>query len=162
MAPGPGTPEAVPLAQLVAARGPRWVAAGPPGAVALSVAAVALASALAGRLLTPGQGPLRLLNCPLRALTGIPCPGCGTTHALLALGHGEVRAALWASPLAALGLLLLWAFGLFTLLRLAGLRQTVWLPAPSSTAQRTLRRAALLSLGANWAFVALVSHGGAQ
>lgn len=32
--------------------------------------------------------------CPFYALTGMPCPGCGGTRALMALGQGEVLTAL--------------------------------------------------------------------
>jgi uncharacterized protein DUF2752 len=38
--------------------------------------------------------------CPFRALTGLPCPFCGGTTAASQLGHGDLRAALAASPLA--------------------------------------------------------------
>lgn len=31
--------------------------------------------------------------CPFRALTGLPCPGCGMTRGFCALGDGDVRAA---------------------------------------------------------------------
>jgi hypothetical protein len=44
--------------------------------------------------------------CPWRALTGIPCPFCGGTTAAADLGHGDLRAALGASPIA-VGLLTL-------------------------------------------------------
>ena len=32
--------------------------------------------------------------CPFRALTGLPCPGCGMTRGFCALGHGDLRGAL--------------------------------------------------------------------
>lgn len=38
--------------------------------------------------------------CPLRTLTGIPCPFCGGTTAAVHLGRGDLRGALAASPLA--------------------------------------------------------------
>jgi hypothetical protein len=38
--------------------------------------------------------------CPFRALTGLPCPFCGGTTAASRLGHGDVRGALAASPIA--------------------------------------------------------------
>lgn len=44
--------------------------------------------------------------CLLRTLTGIPCPMCGGTTAAVDLGHGDLRAALGASPFA-VGLLTL-------------------------------------------------------
>ena len=32
-------------------------------------------------------------TCLWRAITGLPCPGCGMIHAWLAMAHGDVRAA---------------------------------------------------------------------
>lgn len=46
--------------------------------------------------------------CPLRLLTGIPCPACGSTTVFIEAGHGHWQAALTANPvtaLAAVGLL---------------------------------------------------------
>lgn len=42
--------------------------------------------------------------CPFRALTGLPCPGCGMTRAWISLLHGDLSAAFrfhpffWAVP----------------------------------------------------------------
>ena len=41
--------------------------------------------------------------CLLRGLTGVPCPFCGGTTALVQLGRGDLAAALRASPLVVLG-----------------------------------------------------------
>lgn len=45
---------------------------------------------------TGGQG----LPCPLRTLTGVPCPFCGMTTATVAITHGDWAAAAAANPLA--------------------------------------------------------------
>ena len=45
----------------------------------------------------------RLFVCPLRALTGIPCPLCGGTTAAISLARLDIREALLASPLAVIG-----------------------------------------------------------
>ena len=37
--------------------------------------------------------------CPLRALTGLQCPGCGGTRALHALLHGDVAGAFAFNPM---------------------------------------------------------------
>jgi hypothetical protein len=38
------------------------------------------------------------LGCPLRAMTGIPCPLCGMTRACVAAVHGHLGAALSFNP----------------------------------------------------------------
>jgi hypothetical protein len=45
---------------------------------------------------TGGQG----LPCPLRTLTGVPCPFCGMTTATVAIAHGNWAAAAAANPAA--------------------------------------------------------------
>ncbi|MEU4421470.1 DUF2752 domain-containing protein [Actinoplanes sp. NPDC024001] len=39
------------------------------------------------------------LPCPLRTLTGVPCPACGLTTAAVAFVRGEFGAAFHANPL---------------------------------------------------------------
>ena len=75
----------------------------------LTVSAAALgagALAVGAALPTADTG----LLCPFRELTGIPCPLCGGTHAIVAAGHldlGGVLAANWAWVLFALALIAL-------------------------------------------------------
>ena len=44
----------------------------------------------------PGSG----LTCVFAAVTGVPCPFCGMTHGVAALGAGDVAGAVAAHPLA--------------------------------------------------------------
>jgi Protein of unknown function (DUF2752) len=62
-----------------------------------AVAALALAN-----LHVPGR-PATV--CPLRALTGIPCPFCGGTTAAVHIGHLDLLGALRANPIAVLAAL---------------------------------------------------------
>lgn len=48
--------------------------------------------------------------CPYRALTGLPCPGCGLTRALHALLHGDPGTAFAFNPLLFVALPLLLGF----------------------------------------------------
>ena len=64
-------------------------------AAMLSTAALGCVSLGAVTSATP-DGPIL---CPFRALTGLPCPFCGTTRSLFALGHGDVAASLDFTPL---------------------------------------------------------------
>jgi hypothetical protein len=38
------------------------------------------------------------LVCPLRALTDVPCPGCGMTSVASSLAHGDVAGAVTSDP----------------------------------------------------------------
>jgi hypothetical protein len=77
---------------------------------------------LAGSLLLPllafdwVTSPQALVLCPLRAVTGIPCPSCGLTRALAHLERGHWSEALKFHPFSPLILIL--ALALFILLLL--------------------------------------------
>ena len=71
--------------------------------------------------------------CPLRTLTGIPCPVCGMTTAAIALVRGEVRGAFEANPMIfGLAALTIVAVPLLALRRLGVME----LPRPWSEARR--------------------------
>lgn len=56
--------------------------------------ALALAGAapfLAGRLLSPGGGRRRFFPCPLKLVTGIPCPMCGATRSFAYAARRDAR-----------------------------------------------------------------------
>lgn len=59
--------------------------------------------------------------CPFRLLTGLQCPGCGTTRALHELMHGHLLAAFMLNPLLLLALpFLLYAFLRYSTIALRG------------------------------------------
>lgn len=53
-------------------------------------------------LVDPNSAQSWLPGCPFHALTGLYCPGCGTTRALHALLHGNLAQAVAMNPLAVL------------------------------------------------------------
>src|SRR5262245_47866310 len=60
--------------------------------LALLAAAALPAAAFSLYLVPPGAGPFYPV-CPLYALTGLHCPGCGATRCLHALLHGDLAQA---------------------------------------------------------------------
>lgn len=56
----------------------------------------------------PGLFGVNLFPCPFKQLTGLPCPGCGMTHATAALLRGDIRGMLSCHTLAPV-FLLFWA-----------------------------------------------------
>ncbi len=96
--------------------------------------------ALAGWLLAPAlallaaavASRLGLVLCPFRLLTHLPCPGCGMTRAMLALGHGDLRAALIAHPLSPFLAIALVAWWANNVLVASGRPRLVTLPASAA------------------------------
>jgi hypothetical protein len=88
--------------------------------------------------------------CPFRTITGIPCPTCGTTHAVLALLNGRLGDAFAASPLAALAGIGFVAGGL-----LAPMWATFNWPVPDvpTPLPRWARAAIVATLLAGWAYL---------
>jgi hypothetical protein len=74
------------------------------------VTAVSLAALALANVTLPGR-PATL--CPLRALTGIPCPFCGGTTAAADVGHGNLVGALRANPVVLVGALVVVAMPAF-------------------------------------------------
>ncbi len=55
------------------------------------------------------QNVVRLPVCSFRALTGLPCPGCGLTRSMLATAHGDLSRAWTMHPIGILFFALLLA-----------------------------------------------------
>jgi hypothetical protein len=110
-------------------------------------AAIAALSFLVARYLPVLSLPY---TCPARGLLGLPCATCGMTHAFVALAHGDLAAALHASPLGAALAAAAWGYALLDLLRLALGRPFPAVPARLLRAATALGVAALL---ANWAWL---------
>ncbi|MBZ5589133.1 MAG: DUF2752 domain-containing protein [Acidobacteriia bacterium] len=93
-------------------------------------------------------------RCPFRVLTGIPCPTCGTTHAAVALMHGQLGAAFAANPLATV------AGAGFAI---GGVIAPIWaalrwpLPEFPTPLPAWLRAAVIAALLANWIFLIVKS-----
>ena len=112
-------------------------------------AAIAALAFAAARLLPLLELPYL---CPFQAATGLPCAACGMTHAFVHLAHGQVQAAVAASPLGAAVAALAWGFVLLDAGRLA-----VGLPLPrvGPRLASALARAGVVAVLANWLFLVL-------
>lgn len=49
-------------------------------------------------LATIEQRDFIIVRCPFRTFLGVRCPGCGMTHALVAMARGEFRRAVGYNP----------------------------------------------------------------
>jgi hypothetical protein len=90
----------------------------------------ALAALLLANLRIPGR-PSTL--CPLRALTGVPCPFCGGTTAAVEVGRFDLAAALRVNPVVVLAAVMIIAMPVVIGLRTA--RHVGW---PAAPARRTI------------------------
>lgn len=73
----------------------------------LSLVAAALAAGVVLVLVNPFAAGSILPPCPFHEITGLYCPGCGTTRALHALLHGSFPLALSMNPLAVVAIVLM-------------------------------------------------------
>lgn len=95
---------------------------------------------------TGGQG----LPCPLRTLTGVPCPFCGMTTATVAITHGNWAGAAGANPFAYLVVALAVGTAPFLILRTAGQASA---PRPWSVeARRRVGWVVACLVAASWLF----------
>ena len=92
--------------------------------------------------------------CPMRALTGLPCPTCGATRAAEAMLGGDLLDAVLYNPLVTVAAL---AFVVVGLAAPAWTRLGGRLPDLGSTPPIPARIAIALGLAGNWAYV--LAHG---
>lgn len=131
-----GAPRRAPAVQL----GFLW------GAAAVAAAALALA---APRLVSRIAEVLPA--CPVKALTGVPCPGCGSGRATLALARLDFGAAFVSNPLFSVAAVAFVAGGIVALvLALSGRG----VPEPR-TLPLALRAGLVLAVAANWIWLLL-------
>lgn len=88
--------------------------------------------------------------CPFRSLTGIPCPTCGATHALLALLALHPFRALAFNPLIIVATLIFVAGGILSGLLALAKRP---LPVPGDQMGKALRVVIVAAVLLNWAYV---------
>jgi hypothetical protein len=110
-----------------------------------STAALAVLTAYLARDLFSALPP-----CPLRFLTGIPCPGCGTTRAAHAVLEGQVVDAALFNPL-----VFVVGSGLVVLALIAPLWIVVTgrVPALPKPMPLAVRVAVVVALIANWGYL---------
>ncbi|MDZ7269726.1 MAG: DUF2752 domain-containing protein [candidate division KSB1 bacterium] len=89
--------------------------------------------------------------CLLHRLLHLPCPTCGSTRALLALGRGEIAVALAANPLLGLFALGSPAAAVMLLVAAGAGRDLRRLWSPQNIA--SWRRLALAALVLNWIYL---------
>ena len=111
--------------------------------------ALAGAGAVAAIAVAPVFAPFAPV-CPFHAWTGLPCPGCGSTRAVLALAAGDPLGALAFHPLLALGFVVL---GLASVLALPWVALRGPLPVAAPVPVKRLRIAVLGGLAAHWTWL---------
>ncbi len=117
---------------------------------------LALAGTLAPLLLW--LAPVDLLarfagSCTFHALTGLPCPSCGTTRGFLALAHGDLLAALRMNPLLFGFLLAVWAWTPVAWILWLGRLPRPRMALGGRGSRLVIALALVLALAANWAFL---------
>jgi hypothetical protein len=110
-----------------------------------------VALAVVGAWLVSATNPLGILGrCPLRALTGVPCPTCGGTQTVIALLALDLGKAFTASPLLTISAL---AFVLSGILALILLPWAERIRLPRWTKGKPFAGFLLLLVLVNWIYL---------
>ncbi len=94
---------------------------------AAGLCAATLAAAAVGALAREDDFSSGPTLCPFRLVTGLPCPFCGMTRSMLALGQGDLGASVRFHPLGPV-LLVVAVFGLWRFGRAAARRVPARVP----------------------------------
>jgi hypothetical protein len=120
-----------------------------------ALACVFAAAAVAASILAHdvADGAIPFPGCGFKKLTGLACPGCGGTRSLVAIGSGDVLAALAFNPMAAFAWFLSVASVPMAAIDAlaAGGRAASWLSRFAST--RFAARLLVAAIAANWIFL---------
>ena len=113
--------------------------------------AVLAASALLGAACLALLG-LPPIGCPLKSLTGVPCPTCGFGRGLLALSQGDVISAFGWNPLVPVGALGAAVYVMYALAALAAGRR-LRVQVVTTAQARLLRWGSVVALAALWSWL---------
>lgn len=92
--------------------------------------------------------------CALHALTGIPCPTCGTTRSVAALLQGKTHTAFLLNPLTTTLLIGIAIYVLYSAVAVAfRLPRLRWEPL-SASERRWIRIGVILLIASNWVWLA--------
>lgn len=114
--------------------------------------AISLLAILMGRFLSI---PSLVPSCVFKGLTGIPCPTCGATRAVVCLSHGDVVGAVIMNPMAALAELFA-VFLFFYCLTSRALHAPQVGVVVSEKEKDTMRYGFIALVAANWCYLILV------
>ena len=116
--------------------------------VQATAALMTLVAAVVAMALHPQIAAL-IPACPVRENLGLLCPGCGASHALLALLHGDVGAALRANALFVVLLPFAAVFAVWSYARAMRAGEFCWPRVPVSVLGLVMALTAVFTIGRN-------------
>jgi hypothetical protein len=112
---------------------------------------ILLLAALLGTVWLSSDFPTPL--CPLHALSGIPCPTCGTTRAATALLHVDFKTAFLLNPLMAGSLMAAGLYVVYAAVVVIGRMPRARIESVTRSEARVIRVLAILLIAANWLYL---------
>ncbi len=100
---------------------------------------------------------IQLPLCPFKTITGLPCPTCGVTRAVMAMTRLDLAAALAFNPLAVAGAILGGIYLLYAAIVLAA-RLPRLRPRLTARDFTSARVVVIAVLSANWLYLVLVGR----